>query len=249
MLKILGSPISPYARKVFAVLELKKIPFEIDPVVAFFTDERFTKLSPLRRIPVLIDGDIAVADSSVIVQYLEEKHPSPTVLPGTPAERATARWLEEYADSRMGDVFLWRIFNAVVIGPSVWGGERNMASYQKALAEDVPPIMDYLESVAPASGFLFEEFSLADLSVCVFFRNLRYARWSPDAAHWPKAAAWIAHSEGHPSLARSSEWADALVKTPVADHRAKAAEIGVPLTKETFLVAGPPRKGPMTVMA
>ena len=56
--QIIGSPISPYVRKVLVCLELKKLDYEIDPIVPFFGDDRFSQLSPLRRIPVLIDDRV-----------------------------------------------------------------------------------------------------------------------------------------------------------------------------------------------
>lgn len=56
---IIGSYISPYVRKVFAALHLKRVAYEIDPIVPFFGGEEFTRISPLRRIPVLIDGELA----------------------------------------------------------------------------------------------------------------------------------------------------------------------------------------------
>lgn len=244
---IIGSPISPYVRKILAILAIKKIAFEIDPVVAFYTDERFKKINPLRRIPVLIDGDTTIVDSSVIAAYLEDKCPAPPILPASAADRARARWLEEFADTRMADIFLWKCFNAVVIKPGIWGEERDLDGYRAALAGPVAEIMDYLESVAPESGFVTGEFGLGDISVCVMFRNMRYARWTPDEAGWPKASAWIARSERHPSLAKATEWADAMVGTPVPQQRARARELGVPLTEKSFLVDAPPSRGPMTV--
>ena len=78
---IIGSYLSPYVRKVLAVLELKGIAYAIDPIVPFFGDERFSKLSPVRRIPVLIDDRVTLADSSVICQYLEDRCPAPAVYP------------------------------------------------------------------------------------------------------------------------------------------------------------------------
>src|SRR5512135_2201605 len=95
--RIIGSYLSPYVRKVLVLLHLKGIAYEIDPVVPFFGDERFTALSPLRRVPVLIDERVALADSSVIAQYLEERYAQPALYPADIAERARARWLEEYA--------------------------------------------------------------------------------------------------------------------------------------------------------
>lgn len=245
---VIGSPISPYVRKILAILALKKLAFEIDPIVAFYTDDRFRKINPLRRIPVLVDGETTVVDSSVIAAYLDEKYPSPSVLPSKAEDRARARWLEEFADTRMGDVFLWKCFNAVILKPGVWGEERDLESYRATLAGPVVEVMDYLETIAPEGGFVTGEFGLGDISIAVMFRNMRYARWTPDETRWPKASAWIARTERHPALAQSIEWADAMITTPVPQQRAKAREIGVPLTKESFLVDAPPSRGPMTVI-
>ena len=75
--RIIGSYISPYVRKVLAVLVAKGIAYEIDPIVPFMGDDRFAALSPLRRVPVLIDDRVTLCDSSVICQYLEDRHPEP----------------------------------------------------------------------------------------------------------------------------------------------------------------------------
>jgi glutathione S-transferase len=113
--QIIGSFISPYVRKVLVVLNLKGIPYRIDPIIPFMGDDRFSQLSPVRRIPVLIDDRVTLADSSVICQYLEDRYPQPALYPTDVSDRARARWLEEYADTRMGEVFIWRLFNQRVI--------------------------------------------------------------------------------------------------------------------------------------
>ena len=98
--QIIGSYLSPYVRKVLVVLDLKGIPYEVDPIVPFYGSDRFSLISPVRRIPVLIDDQITLPDSSVICQYLEERYPEPTLYPARLTDRARARWLEEFADSR-----------------------------------------------------------------------------------------------------------------------------------------------------
>ncbi|HTF02001.1 MAG TPA: glutathione S-transferase family protein, partial [Bradyrhizobium sp.] len=113
-MKVIGNYISPYVRKVLACLHLKGLSYEIDPIIPFYTGEDLTKLNPLRRIPVLIDGDLTLCDSSVICQYLEEAYPDRPLLPANAKDRARARWLEEFADTRLGDVFIWGLFFPVV---------------------------------------------------------------------------------------------------------------------------------------
>ena len=81
---IIGGPVSPYVRKVLAVCEMKGVPYRVDPIVPFFGDDRFSELNPLRRIPVYIDDQVSVSDSTVICEYLEERFPTPALLPREP---------------------------------------------------------------------------------------------------------------------------------------------------------------------
>ena len=75
--RIIGNYVSPFARKVLVALELKQVSYEIDPLVPFFGNSEFDALSPLRRIPVLIDDEVTLTDSTVICEYLDERYPEP----------------------------------------------------------------------------------------------------------------------------------------------------------------------------
>ena len=78
-MKIIGSYLSPYVREVLVALHLKGLAYEIDPIIPFLGDERFSQLSPLRRIPVLKDDAVTRSDSSVICAYPEERYPRPAL--------------------------------------------------------------------------------------------------------------------------------------------------------------------------
>ena len=245
-LRVIGSYLSPYVRKVLVCLEIKGLAYEVDPIVPFYGDDRFSRLSPLRRIPVLIDGDLVLGDSSVICQYLEDKYPSPAVYPADVAQRAQARWLEEYADSRLGDVFIWRLFNQVAIRPAVWSekGDRDLVT--RTLNEDVPQVLDYLEGETPADGFRFGTLSIADIALASFFRNAGFARFTVDAARWPRTAAYVARVLDTPPFRKLGPLEDVLARSPIAQHRAKLAELGAPLSAETYGTPEP-RRGIMPI--
>ena len=244
--RIIGTYLSPYVRKVLVCLDLKGIPYQIDPIVPFMGDERFSKLSPLRRIPVLLDDHVTLADSSVICEYLEERHPEPALSPRDPAARARARWLEEFADTRMGEVFIWRLFNQVAIRPFVWGEQTDQAVVTRTLAEDVPQVMDYLEGELPADGFLFGEPSVADVTIACFFRNTAFARFTIDATRWPRTASFVDRVLGLQAFQRLRPFEERLVRTPIARHRGVLAEMGAPLTEESYGTATP-RRGVMHI--
>jgi glutathione S-transferase len=243
--RIIGSYVSPYVRKVLVLLHAKGIRYEVDPIIPFMGGDAFTTVSPLRRIPVLIDDRVTLADSSVICQYLEDRHPEPAFYPRDVADRAHARWLEEFADTRLGDVFIWRLFNQVTIKPFVWGEETDTDLVAKTLAEDVPQVLDYLEREAPADGFRFGALSIADVAIATFFRNASFARFAIDDVRWPRTAAWIARVLATDGFAAVKPFEEKMIRTPLAKHRAALAELGAPLTAETVGTATA-RRGVMT---
>jgi len=225
---------------------MKGVAYELDPIVPFFGDDRFSELNPLRRIPIFRDVEVSVSDSTVICEYLEERYPSPALLPAGAAERARARWIEEFADTRLGDVLIWRIFYEAVINPYIWQKPRDKEKIARIVAEELPEVMGHVEKLAPADGFLFGAVSIADISVAVSFRNLIWARVELDNARWPKASAWVERTTATPALAKATRMADKIIQAMPDQHRAILAELGVPLT-ETTVAAGAPRRGPMTV--
>lgn len=244
---VIGNYVSPYVRKVLACLELKGLSYEIDPITPFFGDERFETLSPLRRVPVLVDGDLALSDSSVICAYLDEAYPERPLLPKGVADRARARWLEEYADTRMGDVFVWRLFYPLAVQPAVWGEKGDRSVVEKTLSEEAPHVLDYLESQAPAADFLFGlEPGLADFSIATYFRNARWVRFAIDAARWPKTAAHVARVLDHPALATLRPYEELCVRTPIAEQRQALVALGAPISAASY-GAAEPRKGLMGI--
>lgn len=246
-MRIIGSYLSPYVRKVLACLELKGLPYEIDPIVPFMGDDRFTQLSPLRRVPVLVDDRVTLADSSVICQYLEDRYPTPALYPADVADRARARWLEEYADSRMGDVFIWGLFNHAVIAPAVWGAARDLAVIQRITSEEIPPVLDYLESLLPRDGCLFGPLGIADLSIAVFLRNAAFARYKVDAGRWPVTAAYVDRVLAQECFVKLQPFEAVMLRTPIPQQRPALAAAGAPLSVET--VGGDtPRRGVMRLI-
>ena len=244
--RIIGSYLSPYVRKVLVCLDLKGIAYTIDPIIPFFGDDRFARLSPLRRIPVLLDDRVTLADSSVICQYLEDRWPEPALYPTDVAQRARARWLEEFADTRMGDVFIWRLFNQVAIRPFVWGEKTDEAIVRETLEKDIPEVLDYLEHELPADGWACGTFSIADVTIACFFRNAQFARYVIDAGRWPRTAAFVERALGLDAFQRLKPFEDKMARTPIPQQREALAAMQAPIAAESYGTATP-RRGPMSV--
>jgi len=246
MLRIIGNHVSPYARKVFLALDHKGIDYEIDPIVPFFGGDEFTRLNPLRRIPVLIDGDLVIPDSTVICEYLDDRYPEKPLYPADPAERARARWLEEFADSRLGDVMIWKLFFQRNVKPRVWKQETDEDLVAAVITRDLPEIMDWLEPQAPVGGFVFDDLSMIDLTFASFFRNAALAGWTPDAVRWPRTAAWIDHVFATPLFARSVTVEQIMLTTRGAEQRAALEAAGLKVA-ESSVRSDTARRGPMSV--
>jgi glutathione S-transferase len=241
MITIIGSFVSPYVRKVLACLNLKGLHYEVDPITPFFGNDEYERLSPLRRIPVLIDGAFSVSDSSVICAYLDDAYPERPLLPAEAKDRARARWFEEYADTRLGDVFIWGLFYQKIVHGLVWGEPGDQERAAKTLAEDIPRELDYLERELPEEGFLFGEIGLADISIASFFRNGAYADFEPDEARWPRTSRFVRRTLAHPSIALLLPFEDVQRSAEIKRRREALIEAGAPLTAASLGTREPQR--------
>jgi RNA polymerase-associated protein len=94
-------PLSPYAQKVKIALGEKGVRFEtrMPDILGGSDREEFLRINPRLEVPALVDGDTAVFDSTIILEYVEERWPEPPLLPPDPAARARARMIEEVCDT------------------------------------------------------------------------------------------------------------------------------------------------------
>src|SRR5215813_5993767 len=99
-----SGPLSLFSRKVEIALNEKGLPFERVMVpftqAAGYTPKHPAVLAanPKAQVPVLVDGDLTMFDSTLIFEYLEEAYPAPALWPKDPKDRAQARMLELFAD-------------------------------------------------------------------------------------------------------------------------------------------------------
>jgi glutathione S-transferase len=245
-LTVIGSFVSPYVRKVLAAMNLKCLAYQVDPITPFYGNDEFERLSPLRRIPVLIHGDFAISDSSVICDYLDEAFPGPPLFPSDPKARARAHWFEEFADTRLGDLFIWSLFYQKVVRPAVWGEPTDEERVRKAEEEGIPAALDYLEGELPDEDFLFGHIGVADIAIASFFRNGAYAGFEPDAKRWPRTVAFVSRALAHPCIASLLPFEDVQRSAAIKGRRQALLDAGAPLTAETLGVREP-RKGYMAL--
>ena len=187
-----GSSLSPFVRKVLAFAGEKTIELELTPVGPGDRNPDFRAASPFGKMPGLVDGDFRLADSSAIVHYLEAKHPVPALIPSDPRLRGKAIWFDEFADTILASCGAKMFFNRVV-APRFLGrpGDENAAA--TAERDELPPIMDYLETVVPDDGgyLVGDTLTLADIAVASPFVNLRHLACEIDRARYGRTCAYV----------------------------------------------------------
>lgn len=199
-----GSPLSPYVRKVLAFASEKGIELELKPTGSGpgQPSEEFVEASPLKKMPALRDGDYTLADSSAIIHYLEAKHPDPELIPANPELRGTTIWYDEFADTVFIACGAKMFFNRIVL-PRFFGkpGDEQVAS--KAECDELPPLLDYLETVVPEPGeFLVGgRITLADIAIASPFANLAHLRCRRDTNRHRRVYAYVDSILERPSFA------------------------------------------------
>lgn len=230
---LIGSHLSPYARKAIFALEMKGIDYAVDPITPFLGNDEFSRLSPLRRIPVLVHGGLVLNDSTAICEYLDEICPEPPLMPATPADRARARWLEEYADTRLGDLTIWGLFYQRIVAPRVRKIATDEARVKQVTERDLPEALDWIEAQAPDEGFLFGHVCTADAAYAAFFRNAALAGFAVEPSRWPRTAAWLARVEAVPAFACTIAYEQAVMSVPAAERREALRAAGAKLSEKS----------------
>lgn len=187
---VYGAPLSPFVRKLRLLLAEKGLNYQLQIVAPFNQPDWFFEISPLGRIPGFRDGELSLADSSVIAQYIEEQHPETVALYGhSTAERAQIRWLEKYADYELAPLTTFCVFVNRALNPTM-GKPCDEAAVQKAIEDKLPRHFDYLEkTLAGNDYFVGNRLSLADLAFACQVINMEHGNAQIDAARWPGLAA------------------------------------------------------------
>ena len=190
-----GAPLSPFVRKVDAVLREKGVEFELESVNIMPMPDWFKAISPARRIPVLRDTSVGeegptgtIPDSSAISAFIERKHPEPALYPSEPYAYGRALWYEEFADSELMTTIGMGIFRPIQFA-RFQGKEPDVATAKKTYAEKLPPRVDYFEGELEGRTFLVDDtLSIADIALACMLTHLVLVAGPLDAARWPNVA-------------------------------------------------------------
>ncbi len=201
MLLVYEHPLSPYAQKVKIALAEKGIEFECRlPDFLSGEDPEFAAANPRLEVPALVDGETRVFDSTVILEYVEDRWPTPPLLPATPAERARVRMLEEVCDT---------YYEAIV-----WAA-MEIRVFRRATGEQADRLLARgARQIAGANAWLERQlderpwfngatFGWGDVAVAPFVQGAATTGTPPSPGS--HLAGWLDRARARPSVARAFE--------------------------------------------
>ena len=203
MLRLYDHPFSPYAQKVKIALREKGQAFEAPlpaGIGAGGAAGEFIEANPRAEVPALIDGDVRIFDSTIILEYIEDKWPTPPLLPASPAERARVRMLEEVMDTHF-EAINWGLAELNWFRRAEGELAETLRANAKAQTEG---FFAWLEGqLGTRTWFNGDSFGWGDLSV------VPYVNGSLGVGHPPardsKLSAWLERANARPSVAKTNE--------------------------------------------
>jgi glutathione S-transferase len=185
MLTLYDAPRCPYCARVRIVLAEKEIAYETVIVDLDDRPDWIYALNPTGRVPVLEEEGVVLAESRVLMEYLEERFPQPPLLPTDPRDRASVRlWLERF-DYLLGEVY--------------YGLRRERSSPEARAALETA--LAGLDTVLADQPYLSgETYGLADCGYAPWLFRAE-ASLGVDVRSRPALANWLDRLEQRPAVA------------------------------------------------
>jgi glutathione S-transferase len=180
---------SPYAWRVWLALERKGIPYHLKTLSFDAGDLKtaeFAALNPRRRVPVLVDDDFVIYESSAVVEYIDDRWPNgPALFAAEPRKRAIQRRMVREADQYLAAI-----------------GTRYATAPSEETAKDLQQELALWEGVA-TNDYLAGDLSAVDLTAYPLMALLvRLASRRPDFVKddfvGPRLSVWMDRMQALP---------------------------------------------------
>lgn len=149
VMTLFSGPSDLYSHQTRIVLAEKGVNVDITTVDEENPSEELAELTPNSDIPTLVDRELVLYNSRIIMEYLDERFPHPPLMPVYPVERAKSRLLMQRIESE------WYPLVAVVMSGDVTKAEAARLRLRAKILE-VAPVFDHF------SYFMSEEFTIVD---------------------------------------------------------------------------------------
>lgn len=205
-MRLYSGPLSLFSRKVEIVLAEKGLDYERVMVPFSQAEGYFPKhpdvlaANPKGQVPVLIDDDLTLFDSTVINEYLDDAYPDPALRPAAPDERARCRLIELTADEILLPMIARLMYRTEPADPDP-ARRRERAAAGKQAESEIDAVYNDLEGRLANKKYFMSIFSVADISL---FMDLLFATrlGGPAIARNPALAAWYERAFARPAVAK-----------------------------------------------
>lgn len=200
------APLSPFAEKVKIALREKGIPFERripEGLGVGLGEAGFLAANPRSEAPALVDGHLTIFDSTIILEYIEDRFPQMPLRPTTAAARARARMIEEVCDTHY-EAINWGLYELNYFNRGAGGAAETLHA---AARRDLAILHGWLErQLSDDPWFGGDSFGLADLCVAPFIAgsgvhgilpapDSLLGQWFARVSRRPSVAACFAESQ------------------------------------------------------
>ena len=208
MIKLYAGPLSLFSRKVSIALDEKGLDYDEELVA--FTQERgyapkhpaVLAANPKAQVPVLVDGDLTLFDSTVILDYLEDAYPAPPLYPKAPKDKARCRLLELTADEILFVPVRDLLYRTEPAHPEAAIQAKREAAAKQAEAR-IRLDFDRLQRELADRACFCGELSVADIGL--FMTVLFVQRLAgPRLGDFPRLDRWYRHLLERPAFAKAA---------------------------------------------
>src|SRR5262249_39383738 len=213
MLTLYEHPLSAYAMKVKMALNEKGVEYQTvlpDGLPTGTATGGFVEANPRAEVPALVDGEVKVFDSTVILEYLEDKWPTPPLLPEGPARRARVRMIEDVMDS-LYEPNNWGVMEVTRFKRASGALADRLVGYAKS---NIDQLQHWLDGQLGNEPWLNgARFGWGDIACAPYINRSAAYGYTPPAGS--RLAAWLTRVNERPSVAKViAQMRDVIAKLP-----------------------------------
>ena len=223
---------SAFCLKVRMVLQAKGLSYRTVDVTPGIGQVAVFRMSGQRQVPVLVDGDVVLADSSAIARHLERRENTPALIPSEPKAAAQVHLLEDWADTTLAKAVRAALVQAAALDPELrvallpddipdpvrsvmgalpggWVSNVTELVNQNERAELLASLEQLALSVQSTPWLVGDSMSLADLAVAAQLSLICF----PSSSGTALAGKGVPGLSDHPKLQPLFQWRDQLELT------------------------------------
>lgn len=163
VMTLYSGSLDPYSHRARIVLSEKGVTYDLYEIDVDAQVEALVEINPYNTVPTLVDRDLVLYESEIIMEYLDERFPHPPLMPVYPVARARSRLMLHRVNRDW-----YTLMNQIIVKHA---DPVKAAEARKALSESLIAVSPMFKEMP---YFLSEEFSLVDCAIAPMMWRLKY---------------------------------------------------------------------------